>query len=187
VVTELKILRWCDACRVGDEYMPAEEVLVRLGDSARALDLCESHYQEYVEPLARLVQEAGHDPDQVPPPRGSKVPSKGAVAPRERDSFDRCTCLVCGMETKAMSQHIKSQHHLNMQAVYGTTCPLCGGEAKSISGVGTHLTKTHRIHGVARGFALADAEGDPHGIVAGRRRVCANLTGRSEALFTESP
>jgi len=189
VVTELKILRWCDACRAGEEYMPAEEVPVRLGDGARAIDLCEPHYKEFVAPLVRLLEEVGHPPD-VPPPPGrpaaaTRPASGGPLLPRDRSVKHKC--LVCGMDTKAMSQHLRARHGLSMEAVYGTTCPFCAGDAKSISGVGTHLTKTHRIRGVADAFTKADAEGDKLGIVAGRRRVVAKLASPALDVFAESP
>lgn len=187
MVTELKILRWCDKCQAENEYMPAEEVLVRLGDGVRGLDLCEPHYKEYVEPLARLVQEVGHEPDRAPAPRAPKVAPQRLVTPGARVSSEKYTCLVCDKGTKAMSQHLKARHQMNMQTVYGTTCPLCGAEGKGVPGLGTHLNKAHGVHGIAQGFAQAEADGDPLGVIAGRRRVCASLTGRSEALFTDSP
>ncbi len=82
----------------------------------------------------------------------------------------RPPCLFCDrtyLNADTIVNHCKRDHdpHLNsVQSIYGITCPGCGNRYERL---GWHATNAHRMP-LSHLFAIAERDGDPHGIVAER-------------------
>ena len=189
----------CDACQAWKGREVEEGVETVPVSHGQTLDLCPDH-REGMRAVLALIAEWGAAPVKgskrnaastpvatsvpVAPTNGGNLPSKrgGARARQRRSAAPAGTvavnvlaCPLCSAQrrdTDSMSRHLKNDHGLVPGAVYGGTCPVCN-HAGSPQGLGTHANQAHGIRGVATLFAQAQADGDPHGVVASRAHTLA--------------
>lgn len=76
-------------------------------------------------------------------------------------------CLYCPQTftgRKYLERHLGRDHDL--KDFWGSTCPLCGQEYARLA---QHVVRNHELH-ASLAFAKAEAEGDPYGVVAARKK-----------------
>ena len=187
----------CDACAAwheSDNEVGVETVPV----GSQTLDLCPSHRSDLA-PFLALVAEWGAmpekgrkaarwtvtpagAPDPVPAPEQPSKPRKqrgGARARARREKGAQAPlallCPMCSSElanSDSLSTHLRAMHQTTGQAVYGGTCPVCN-HAGTARGLGSHANMGHQVGSVAALFALAQSQGDPHGVIAARAQALA--------------
>lgn len=82
-----------------------------------------------------------------------------------------CTRMIFGKSGK-FATHMQGAHDIIPSDYFGLVCPVCAWQSSNAAGMGVH-GQSHGVASVADAFALAAREGDPHGIVAERRRLFA--------------
>lgn len=121
---ELITRMWCDRCLgYGETHEEATKVGITItieqpGSKplTRVLDLCDTHYKEYVDPLADLMVEEGAKPGFVPtgPP---KVRMRGTSSNKEDGPF-RCLVPGCAsgplVNRGSFNAHVRQQHGLRV-------------------------------------------------------------------------
>jgi hypothetical protein len=173
-----RIYRACDACQDEGVDAPGTQRGPLFG---RTIDLCDGHWDTMAKALAELVDRVG-----VPVPVGEtpvRKRRKGPVTAAQPEVAPTLTdgvpCPLCGFpreDTKALGNHLRGKHGLNVVDVYGMTCALCGDPFDSGQAIGLHVTRGHGVSGgMAAAFAQAEAAGDPHGVVAARRAAWAGM------------
>lgn len=198
---QIQILVTCDACAAWHQSENSTDVETVPVSAGQTLDLCGSHRTDLA-PLLALIAEWGQRPERnhggrkraaataeatsapLAPAQASNAPSKrgGKRARQRRANASQAAltlvCPLCASElanSDSLGTHLRAMHHTTGQAVYGGTCPVCNHDG-SPRGLGTHAGQAHSISSVALLFAQAQAEGDPHGVVAGRAKVLAAQT-----------
>lgn len=196
---QVRIRVTCDACAAWHQAETEEGVQTVPVSAGQTLDLCPSHRSDLA-PFLALVAEWGASPEQTrksappvapaAPVRNGNAPSKrgGKRARARRANQEQSTpttpavavdlplvCPLCAStlaNADSLGTHLRTQHQTNGVAVYGGTCPVCNhdGDAR---GLGTHGSKAHNTTSTAALFALAQEQGDPHGVIASRTQVLA--------------
>lgn len=196
------IVIWCDPCLAEDVRTPAMESVVALtlgeikSPLPRVLATCEAHADQYLKPLAALLEEFG-SPVEVPEQagRGGKKRSQQVSIPagpsgpqQDRTLFmleqngsrkgkpptgpRGNQCLWCPLSYSndggGFSRHLKVAHGFNgMKEAFGGVCPVCGEGQYEL--MGAHTKKAHAELGFAtipEAFLWARDNGDPHGVYA---------------------
>jgi hypothetical protein len=199
-VRQVQVIVYCDPCQAWHEAETTEGVQTVPVAGGQTLDLCESHRSDLA-PFLALVAEWGATPGSNHGARKPRSATQAPVAPAEPAQAgkrrggkrarqraanaaqrateaptvpERIQCPLCPTQVRAlgsnMSSHLRHVHSQNVGTVYGTTCPLCGQAART-----NHLGASHGIHGggMPVAFHLAQAQGDPHGVVASRAAALA--------------
>ena len=178
-----EIVTWCDPCMGHEERTPGEEVTITLGSpSPRVLALCGPHRDEYVKPLAALLEEFGA-PVEGAAPKGSKrvVPATGGpektlldftqtgTRKGKKPEGDRGSqCLWCPLayagDGSGLANHLHTAHGLprSLKQVFGNgACPVCG---KFTQLLGAHLSRVHpEFTSMTAAYLWAKENGDPYG------------------------
>lgn len=97
----------------------------------------------------------------------AKHPRQNAGRAESGSDTPRLPCLYCPKDfggRQGLERHLSKDHGLS--DFWGTICPLCGG---SYGRLAQHASRGHDMH-ISLAFAQADAEGDPHGALAARRK-----------------
>ncbi len=197
---QIQILVTCDACAAWHQSDNSAEVATVPVSAGQTLDLCGSHRTDLA-PFLALIAEWGQAPERnggrkraavsavatsapVAPSEGGNTATKrgGKRARARRANAQQAAAaelpLVCPLCSSTMAtgdslgHHLRSQHQTTGTAVYGGVCPVCNHDG-SARGLGTHAGQAHGISSVAALFAVADSQGDPHGVVASRARLLA--------------
>jgi len=200
-VKQIQILVSCDACMAWHQTDNSTDVETVPASTSQTLDLCASHRTDLA-PFLALIAEWGAEPERVSKRRASSahngvtIPSSAAVAPaqpgnapskrggkrarqrRANAQQGTPTALVCPLcaapsaSSGSLGHHLRSQHQTTGADVYGGVCPVCNHDGAP-RGLGTHAGTAHGISSVPALFAVADSQGDPHGVVASRARLLA--------------
>lgn len=84
-------------------------------------------------------------------------------------SFACPLCATTPATPAAVSSHLRNVHGTTGSDVYGTRCPVCPDYTSATGrALGIHGTNVHHVAGLPGLFAMAHAEGDPHGVIASR-------------------
>lgn len=149
------------------ERRPALTVTVALdGEPPKEVDLCSECRTALIDPLQRLLDEHGAAPQGVrQPPAKPQRRSVAKLTAAGNGELDRCLwcseTYVAG--TGALTSHLRREHGFNSQGdAFGNACPLCG---LTYGYLGAHA-RQHQQASVPALFTHAQAEGDPHGVVA---------------------
>lgn len=183
----------CDACAAWHETDNDDGVQTVPVSLGQTLDLCPSHRSDLA-PLLALIAEWGAQPERTSKRRavnGVTLPTSAPEAPAETQqpgkrrggararqrranaaqrAPEALSCPLCqqpAATADALGHHLRAQHDTTATAVYGDTCPICG-EQGSARGLGTHGRIAHQSTSTAHLFALAQTQGDPKGVIAGR-------------------
>lgn len=169
------IVTLCDVCYDGGKTEPAEGHIVTVAGGTWHLELCEAHRAALIYPLADVAERLGQavKPKPAKPTKAAKMPSG--------DRPNAEPCLLCGHVSpriSALLQHLKASHHTNLEAVYGTDCPVCAREFESATALGVHVSRSHPevtdalgATSIPTAFRYAVEHDDPHDVVA---KVLAN-------------
>lgn len=176
-----EVVTYCDVCAEPDDAAPVkgQTHLVAVAGGAWSLDLCPSHYEMLVAPLADVAERLGEvvkGQATRPPSNAMKGQAKArgqAVPAKQRANSE--PCLLCGHvspKVSALIGHLKHSHHTNLEGVYGLACPLCARDFESATALAVHVSRSHREAEDAEGaasipgaFRYAAEHGDPHAIV----------------------
>jgi hypothetical protein len=85
------------------------------------------------------------------------------------------TCPLCQgifSTPDSLGVHTRMQHGRKLTDLYGGTCPVCAHQGDP-RGLGTHGARHHQSPSAAHLFALAQQQGDPHGVLAARAEAVA--------------
>jgi hypothetical protein len=168
-----------------------ETVMIAGGQT---LDLCPSHRDDLA-PFLALIAEWGASSastgrkratapaPMAAAPNGNTPKKRGGKRARERRATGDAvpasdaplSCPLCERTSPngdALSSHLRTMHDTTSMAVFGGTCPVCN-HAGDARGLGTHARKAHEAAGTAALFALAQSQGDPHGVIASRALALA--------------
>jgi hypothetical protein len=177
---EVRIDCWCDVCHATAKQVAGETIEITLGarSQPRELDLCMSHREQLIEPLAVVLGSFGSV---------VAASSKSSKATRKRPASQVVAessasgvrhgmrpegprdwlCLWCSLDYASSSGYLR--HLLSHGApvaslveIFGHDCPLCGDTFGMLGG---HLTRSHGGVNVARAFVEAAIGGDQFGVV----------------------
>lgn len=172
-----EIVVWCDVHMEqssGAQRVPGDEFTITInGAKPRTIALCADHQENILNALVEALQEHG-----MTGPPAQALPKRVRAASRPSGPAPDA-CLLCGEPVKqskgAMGGHLRRAHDMTIRMVYGSICPLCGPDEGEFVNLGTHVGRFHPevTLGVADAFVVAALNGDPHGVVAERRRVVA--------------
>jgi hypothetical protein len=189
-VRQVQVIVTCDPCKAWHDSENSEGVQTVPVAGGQTLDLCPSHRTDLA-PFLALVAEWGATPSStgrikratpVAPtpvaaaPTGNTPSKRGGKRARARRASAEpgaelpLTCPLCdhvSVSAGALTAHVGSQHQTTLTTLYGGTCPVCAHEGDA-RGLGTHANKGHQVGSAAALFALAQSQGDPHGVIAGR-------------------
>lgn len=195
---QIQILVTCDACAAWHQSENSDGVQTVPVGGGQTLDLCGSHRSDLA-PFLALVAEWGQAPERnhggrkraagpavatsapVAPEQPARAASKrGGKRARQRraNAAQAALPLVCPLcsgemaSGDSMGHHLRSQHQTTGTEVYGGVCPVCNHDG-SARGLGTHAGQAHAISSVAGLFAVAQSQGDPHGVIAARAAALA--------------
>lgn len=178
-----RIQTLCDVCMAQEIETPGQTVPM-WGD--RTLDLCPAHIDEYVKPLAVLLDEYGvkhtgkaaarrqNAPRKAPASPAQETPAEQPAAPQDGPATQ--VCILCGADGLTRGEydsHLNAMHQTTALALHGDVCPVCGESGKS----GQHVNRAHGTSTGARNFSQAlmwaAENGDPHGVYAARIKASA--------------
>jgi hypothetical protein len=196
---KIEILVTCDACAAWHQTDNSTDVATVPVSAGQTLDLCGSHRTDLA-PFLALIAEWGQAPERnhggrkratvaveatsaaVAPVEAPRAPNRrgGKRARQRRTNAQQGTptallCPLCSApaaSADSLGGHLRTQHQTTGQVVYGGVCPVCNHDG-SPRGLGTHAGQAHGISSVAALFAVADSQGDPHGVVAARAAALA--------------
>lgn len=167
----------CDICLTEDQEVDGQQVVVALGKTARAVELCDPHRDQFVTPLEEMLRIHGRPADAAPKVRQgaqrARQQPQGTVATRTHLPVSERP-VVCFLDDatftseSGLRQHLGKMHNTNTLGLFGHTCPLCLNE------VGAHWNRhIHAEHpehaNVTQAFVWARDNGDPHGVVKERQ------------------
>lgn len=155
-----EIVTWCDVCMREDQKVPGSAVVIALNHmKPKALDLCETHVKELVDPLWTLLEEEAR------PLGGSEptIPEEPSKPKKDSDYWtEALECLVegCDYSTRrrgSMREHTMKEHDTTLprlETIHGATidgkrlkhtCPYCDPKVMFSHGAGmaTHVRQTH--------------------------------------------
>lgn len=172
-----RIVFYCDVHEIKGEDAVADPDLPILGFDGRWYKFfwCPECFAEKpfsVAELLAMIQEHGVElkPEDVKPAKKSPKATQPAL-PNTGTEEEQCLwCVYKGPSVSAIHQHVKQIHGFKgFKEAFGTVCPMCNQE----SGIMGQHAKDHGVTSVATLFQLADKSGDPHGVVAKRRKALA--------------
>jgi hypothetical protein len=180
MVQEIVIESWCDPHLKDGTKVRGETWRVTITNSAgtveREVDVCVDHGLSLLNALT-LLDEFGRP---ITKPPGKAASSSGVGrAPIDPSDRNRVHCLACpewfAHSTAGVLNHLKTVHGINdTETMIGKTCPMCGKECASVTGLASHSKLHPDISGqqyntLTRMFWLCLTQGvDPHGIIAAR-------------------
>lgn len=112
----------------------------------------------------------GELPPEMRVKKGGK-PTQPALPGQEAGAEPKDDCLWCvwAGTASAMAMHAKTKHGFaTLTDALGDTCPVCGQDGFVL--LGRHAMK-HNAHSSPHLFMIAAEMGDPHGIVALRKKA----------------
>lgn len=171
-----QIVTLCDVCYDDDVEAKADTHLVAVAGGAWSLELCPSHYDELVAPLADVAERLGQVAKDVAKPKATKGKPAGGGAYNRRMTEP---CLLCGEHinvASSLTTHYGKAHNVDgMAGAYGLVCPLCTHEGGSAVATAAHVKREHPEvvaaeggGGMAEAFRYAWDMGDPHDVVGKR-------------------
>jgi len=170
-----QIVTLCDACYDEGKTEAASPYVVTVLGATWGVELCEAHRASLIDPLADVAERLG----QAVKPKATKATKAAKTAGSDRPNAE--PCLLCGHVSpriSALLQHLKASHHTNLEAVYGTDCPVCARAFDSATALGVHVSRSHPevtdalgATSIPAAIRYAAEHGDPHDIVA---KVLAN-------------
>lgn len=181
-----EIVTWCDKHMAREEHVAATTFPLTFGRDSYTIDLCEGCAKELITPLEELVRELGVTEKSAAPAKPAKASAASEPPARqgrpsthpEKLLAGPHPCPVCSADYTdrtqgALGQHLVTQHGLTPAMTVGTTCPVCNMGHELSKGLATHSV-LHRDQmlggesGLLGLWFLAQRDGDPHGVVAGR-------------------
>lgn len=198
---QVRIRLTCDACQAWHDQENDQAVETVPVSAGQTLELCQSHRTDLA-PLLALIAEWGATPEtkgrtrattpvvatsapEAPALNGNAPSKRGGKRARQRRANQaapvaqpaelelRCPlCSAPAASADSLGAHLRTQHQTNGQTVYGDTCPLCN-HAGTARGLGSHANMGHQVSSVAALFAIAQHQGDPHGVIASRAAALA--------------
>lgn len=154
---------WCDQHMSQDRRVEGfEQSPITLNGRTVTVDLCDACVEEFISPLAHLLEEYG-----VVPERQTAQARRGPL----RGEPKGAKCIWCSLDFAATTssgfmRHIKVVHgYANAQDAFGTNCAICGqGQLFMMM---AHVKRQHPEYGfthTAQVIDWAKHNGDPHGV-----------------------
>lgn len=171
-----EVVLWCDQCFHAEEQRHSFGAPELLGTNGvwQEVHLCPecrtALFQQAFTSVMEFFLEYGAEVELVPP---KKAPAKAAPATRTSANPDapRLPCLYCTDDFASPSgidRHLRVRHGLETPLdFWGNRCPLCG---LPFGRLAQHITRSHSLP-TPVAFAMAEAQGDPHGVVADQRKT----------------
>lgn len=177
-----EIVTWCDPCLAQDERSPGREMVVRVENITRVMAMCGPHEDQYLKPLAALLEEYGVPAEAQPAPAPAKpagaaqqratalltaaqvTGTRKGKTPAERGAHCLWCSLTYSSDGGGLGRHVRTIHGYDgVKEAYGRLCPLCG---ESYDILQAHLRKSHEEFGfghLSQAFLWAKDNGDPFG------------------------